>query len=276
MQWYYAEGGKQVGPVSEADFQNLINSGQITPHTLVWHAGMANWAAYGTLPPLQAEGHPPVVMAQVGANTAEVDGEGFAATGGNTPNRDLMSHARAALAGRWGLAIGVMVVQIAINIAASIIPFGVGGVISFLIAGPFAIGLAIFFLSISRGGDSRFSMLFDGFSRFGTALGAYFFMGLFVLLWCLLLIIPGIIAAYSYSMTFYIVAEDPSVGALDAITRSKEMMRGKKWKFFCLNMRFIGWALLCVLTCGIGFLWLMPYISTSCARFYDDVRGQTA
>jgi uncharacterized membrane protein len=65
------------------------------------------------------------------------------------------------------------------------------------------------------------------------------------------------------------------VGALEAITRSRAMMNGKKWKFFCLNMRFIGWALLCILTCCIGFLWLIPYISTSTARFYDDVRGRT-
>ena len=97
-------------------------------------------------------------------------------------------------------------------------------------------------------------------------------MCIFILLWTLLLIIPGIIATYSYAMTFFIIADDPQAGALEAIGRSKEMMRGHRWKLFCLFLRFIGWSLLCLLTFGIGFLWLTPYMQTSLAHFYDDVR----
>lgn len=276
MQWYYAQGEKQVGPVSDDELHTLVGAGTITARTLVWHSGMANWAAYGTLPPQPAASQPPVVvMAQV-EPTAAAEEPASAGGDGSTPNRDLMAHARAALASRWGLAIGVVVLELVINIAASIIPLGVGVIVSFLIAGPFAVGLAIFFLSVSRNEDSRLAMLFDGFARFGTTLAAYLLMVIFLCLWLLLFIIPGIIKSYSYSMTFYIIADDPSVGALEAITRSRAMMDGKKWKFFCLNMRFIGWALLCVLTCCIGFLWLIPYISTSTARFYDDVRGRAA
>ncbi|MBM4152672.1 MAG: DUF975 family protein, partial [Kiritimatiellaceae bacterium] len=81
-----------------------------------------------------------------------------------------------------------------------------------------------------------------------------------------------IIALCAYSMTFYILAEDPTAGPLDAITRSKEMMRGHKWKYFCLSCRFIGWILLAICTLGIGFLWLGPYMQTTFAHFYDDVR----
>jgi uncharacterized membrane protein len=117
-------------------------------------------------------------------------------------------------------------------------------------------------------------MIFEGFQRFGTALGAYFFMTLFIFLWALLLVIPGIIAAYSYAMTYYILADDPSLSGRDAITLSKEMMRGMKWKFFCLNFRFIGWILLSVFTLGVGLLWVLPYISCASAKFYDDVRGR--
>ena len=89
----------------------------------------------------------------------------------------------------------------------------------------------------------------------------------------LLLIIPGIIAALSYSMTFYILADDNSIGAMDAIKKSKKMMDGYKWKYFCLGLRLLGWALLCVLTLGIGFLWLIPYAQVSVAKFYDDVKA---
>jgi len=119
-------------------------------------------------------------------------------------------------------------------------------------------------------------MVFSSFNRFGTALAAYFFVNLFVLLWSILLIIPGIIAALSYSMTYYILADNQSMGALDAISVSKKMMQGSKWKFFCLGWRFFGWSLLCVLTLGIGFFWLIPYMDCSLVKFYEDVRGKTA
>ena len=187
-----------------------------------------------------------------------------------TANRDLMAQARESLRGRWLLAIGTIVVFELIMIAVQMIPKtgGIGGVI---ITGPMSVGLAIFALALSRGQEARLPQIFEGFQKFGVALGAYLLMGLFVFLWALLLIIPGIIAAYAYSQTFYIIAEEPGIGPLQAIRKSKEMMRGNKGKLFCLNLRFIGWALLCLLTFGIGFLLLYPYMMISFAKFYDDV-----
>jgi uncharacterized membrane protein len=181
-----------------------------------------------------------------------------------------MAQARESLRGKWLLAIGTMVVFELIMIAVQMIPKtgGIGGVI---IAGPMSVGLAIFALALSRGQEARLPQIFEGFQKFGVALGAYLLMGLFVFLWALLLIIPGIIAAYAYSQTFYIIAEEPGIGPLQAIRKSKEMMRGNKGKLFCLNLRFIGWALLCLLTFGIGFLLLYPYMMISFAKFYDDV-----
>ena len=76
-------------------------------------------------------------------------------------------------------------------------------------------------------------------------------------------------------MTFYILADDNSIGAMDAMDKSKKMMDGYKWKSFCLGLRFFGWSLLCILTLGIGFLWLMPYAQVSMAKFYDDVKANT-
>jgi len=191
-----------------------------------------------------------------------------------TENGVLMQMARESLKGKWGIAIGTLVVYLLIVVALQIIPV-VGPIVSLLITGPLAIGLAIFSLSISRNQDTKLEQIFQGFNNFGTALGAYLLMVLFIILWMLLLIIPGIIASISYSMTFYILADDNSISAMDAIKKSKKMMYGYKWKYFCLGLRFFGWALLCILTLGIGFLWLMPYIQVSMAKFYDDIKANS-
>lgn len=190
----------------------------------------------------------------------------------NTQNLILMQMARESLKGKWGLAIGTFVVYMIISGGLQAIP-DAGPIASLIISGPFALGAAIFSLSISRNQDAQLEQIFYGFKNFGTALGAYLLMILFILLWMLLLIIPGIIAALSYSMTFYILADDNSIGAMDAIKKSKKMMDGYKWKYFCLGLRLFGWALVCVLTLGIGFLWLIPYAQVSVAKFYDDVKA---
>ena len=191
-----------------------------------------------------------------------------------TENVVLMQMARESLKGKWGLAIGTFVVYSLIAVSIQRIPI-VGVIASLLISGPFAIGLAFFSLSISRNQDAKLEQIFQGFKNFGTALGAYVLTSLFIFLWTLLLIIPGIIAAISYSMTFYILADDNSIGAMDAMDKSKKMMDGYKWKSFCLGLRFFGWSLLCILTLGIGFLWLMPYAQVSMAKFYDDVKANS-
>ena len=139
-----------------------------------------------------------------------------------------------------------------------------------------AVGICMFTLSLSRNENARLEQIFEGFRNYGTVLGAYLLMIVFIFLCALLLIIPGIIAAIAYSQTFYILAEDDTIDSMDALRKSKEMMDGYKWKYFCLGLRFIGWALLCVLTLGIGFLWLSPYIQVSYAKFYEDLKTNQA
>ncbi len=187
-----------------------------------------------------------------------------------TENRVLMAQARDALRGKWGLAIGTLVVYMLIMIPIQFIPL-IGWLVSLVIGGPFTVGVAVFSISLSRQKEAKLSQIFTGFDKFGVALGAYLLQGIFVLLWMLLLIVPGIIAAISYSQTYFIISQSDSIGPLEAITKSKNMMRGNKWKFFCLGLRFIGWGLLCILSLGIGFLWLFPYIWVSLAKFYDDI-----
>ena len=101
-----------------------------------------------------------------------------------------------------------------------------------------------------------------------------FLMDLKVLLWTLLLIIPGIIMTFAYAMTPYILEEHPEIGAWEASTRSREMMKGHKFDLFWLYLSFIGWAILGILTFGIGYLWLSPYVSCSEIGFYNDLKAE--
>ncbi len=203
-----------------------------------------------------------------------------------TENVDLMKMARLSLKGKWGLAVGTFLLYYLIigvfQAPASFSPMSglqnfilipVSGFLTLIIAGPMALGIAVFSLSLARDEeDVRFEMIFKGFSNFGTSLGAYLLMVLFVFLWTLLLIIPGIIAALSYSMTFFIIADDNTIGCMEAIDKSKAIMKGHKAKLFRMFLRFLGLALLCLLTLGIGFLWLIPFIQVTMAKFYDDVK----
>ena len=188
-----------------------------------------------------------------------------------TENAELMNMARESLRGKWGLAIATIVVLTILLAIASVIPLA-----SLVVSGPFTLGLAIFTLSISRNREAKLEQIFDGFRNFGNSLVAYLLMLIFVLLWMLLLIIPGIIAAISYAMTFYIMADNPEIGPMDAIDKSKAMMDGYKWKYFRLQLRIFGWALLCILTLGIGLFWLAPWAEVSAAKFYDDIKDRPA
>lgn len=102
------------------------------------------------------------------------------------------------------------------------------------------------------------------------------FMGLKVILWTLLLIIPGLVKSYAYMLTPYILKDNPEVSAKEASSLSDEMMKGHKFDLFYLHLSFIGWMILSVITCGIGFLWLMPYMLTAMAGFYEDVKTEYA
>jgi uncharacterized membrane protein len=188
-----------------------------------------------------------------------------------TTNRDLMLQARESLRGKWGLSIGATVIYFILTGLISAIP-RVGWVGSLIIDGPLLLGFTIFFLSLSRGQNPQLAQLFEGFQRFTQALVTYLLMMLFILLWLLLFIIPGIVAAFSYAMTFFLIADDPQLSGREALRKSKAMMYGNRGKLFCLFWRFFGWFLLGIITLGIGFLWIIPYMQTTIAKFYDDLR----
>ena len=146
-------------------------------------------------------------------------------------------------------------------------------VIYFLLGSIVEVGYSRFNLELVDRHDPSFDSLFAYFSYWRTTAATRFLQSLYTLLWSLLFIIPGIIAAYSYAMTGYILAEHPELTASEAIERSKQMMSGNRWRLFCLKFSFIGWSILCSFTLGIGNLWLNPYKQAAIAAFYREISG---
>ena len=146
----------------------------------------------------------------------------------------------------------------------------------FFIAGPLALGLAIYFLNFLKNEESNLNQLFEGFKNYGGVLVTYLLYSIYILLWTLLFIIPGIIAQMKYSQVWFIMAEDSEISGNDALMKSKKMMDGFKMQFFLLALSFFGWILLAMLTCGIGLLWVIPYMQTSYAKFYEALKEHHA
>lgn len=146
-------------------------------------------------------------------------------------------------------------------------------IICIIVGGAITLGYARFNMNMVAKDRKTvyYSDLFSQFSRIGTGFLMQLLRWLFVFLWSLLLVIPGIIASYSYSMTAYIMLDHPEYSAYKAIMESKKMMRGNKGRLFCLHFSFIGWYFLSVLTWGIGLLWLNPYVEAATAAFYREI-----
>ena len=146
--------------------------------------------------------------------------------------------------------------------------------LNILLSGAFGLGLSYYFLRLSRQQEPlEASDVFSGFKRYGDALLAGVLMGLIILVGILLLIIPGIIAALALSQTYNIMNDNPNMSPSDAMRKSHEMMKGHRTDYFLFNLSFIGWAILCIFTLGLGFLILGPYISTSNALYYKYLIG---
>lgn len=186
-------------------------------------------------------------------------------------NSDIMALARAHLRGTWDIIAAIFLIYLIITCSLGVIPV-IGWITGFLIAGPLLVGLHMASLSVIRDREIRLGQLFDGFYFFTNCLFAYLLTVLFIFLWSLLLIVPGFIAALSYSMTYFILADNHQMDGHEAIRLSKAMMAGNKWRLSCLVGRFTGWFLLGIISLGIGFIWIGPYFMSSMAIFYDEMR----
>ncbi|WP_445505908.1 DUF975 family protein [Niallia sp. 03190] len=207
---------------------------------------------------------------------------------------ELKRTARASLSGNWGKGVLLTVIVFLINaILPSIveaplsggfsnwilqkdIPIGasIASTVISIILIPLGIAYTWFYLRIVREDFAQIADVFIVYKDVKTSLKliwASIVQGIFLFLWFLLFIIPGIIKSFAYSQTFFLLKDHPEYTVTQAITESRKRMKGYKWKYFLLNLSFIGWAILCLITIGIGFLWLAPYISASLAAFYDEV-----
>ncbi|MBB5354810.1 putative membrane protein [Anoxybacillus mongoliensis] len=205
----------------------------------------------------------------------------------------LRRQAREALKGKWGSAVLLMLVYAFVTIVFPMVVEVVlsGGwdvwveqenvptsasIVSLLISFaliPFSVVLYWVFLDAYRHEPVRIAPMFTVYQNGKLSLkliGTSILFGIFIFLWSLLLIVPGIIKSLSYSQTFFLLKDHPEYGSLQAISESKKRMKGYKGKLFLLYLSFIGWGLLSIITFGIGFLWLVPYVYTSLAAFYDQ------
>jgi len=185
-------------------------------------------------------------------------------------NKELRAMARGQLQGKWTNPVMVTLILVVICILVSNIPY-VGGGLSLMLAGPLLLGFSQYFLDFKRGKNPKLEDVFSGFKHLGSSISLYFIMWIFIVLWSLLLIIPGIIAGFRYSMSFYVLYDNPAIGAMNALNKSKELMKGNKMQLFLLSLSFLGWGLCCVFTFGIGFLWLTPYMALSMVNFYEEM-----
>lgn len=198
-----------------------------------------------------------------------------------TSNSEYRNRAYASLSGNWGEAavLSLIFYLISVGVTAMFhLNENTNGllIVAYFLLSPLYWGFEIAFLNLSRGKNIDFTALFYGYKDFLRIAVTYLLRYIYTVLWMLLLIIPGIIKAYSYSMTPYILNDDPKISNNRAIEKSMAMMEGHKMQLFLLDLSFIGWGILCLFTLGIGFLLLTPYMETAHAKFYEDLKAETS
>lgn len=188
-------------------------------------------------------------------------------------NRDLKRRAREQLgsslfSNAWMTALLVCVLVTVITGAAAGVAAGIGGL---LVLGALSYGCDLLFLKQARDDEPmEIAMLFDGFrSRFGELFALGFLSSLFIALWSMLFVIPGIVKAYSWALIYYIKADHPENNWRQCMDESAAMMKGHKAELFLLDLSFFGWYLLGGLCFGIGTLWVVPYHSAARAQYYE-------
>jgi len=154
--------------------------------------------------------------------------------------------------------------------------YAVQMILQALIGAAFSISIVMIYLNLTKGQLPRPGDIFNGFSIFGRALALNILTSLLTLLWTLLFIVPGIVMGIAYSMAPYILAENPAMGPIEAIRASKKLTDGYKLELFLLDLSFLGWILLGIVTLGFGFVYVGPYISATRANAYLKLKALAA
>ena len=178
--------------------------------------------------------------------------------------RQLKQRAKDVLNGNWGVAVVTFVLNSVIcTVAGSIIP-GLGGI---AVSGPMEAGVDSIYMTLQREEEPSVEQIFSGFDNFLNTFLTGVLRTVFVLLWSLLLFVPGIVKGIAYSQCFYILNDEPDMEAMDVLRASSELMDGHKLEYFLLQLSFLPWMLLCVLI--FPALYVVPYISATNAAYYD-------
>ena len=194
-------------------------------------------------------------------------------------NNQIMKEAQESLKGKWGISIAACLIAGVITIMITILggylineDWG-GNLLSLFVTPPIGVGLALFFLNLHDGNKLEINTIFNPFKDVWlNSVLAYFMMIVIILIGFILFIIPGVIATLMFSQVFYIIAEDNKIDPYNALVKSKKMMEGNKWKLFKIMLRILLLAIVCILTLGIGFIWLAPYQNAVYAKFYNVVK----
>ncbi|TCP21932.1 putative membrane protein [Scopulibacillus darangshiensis] len=207
--------------------------------------------------------------------------------------RDIKRDARAALKGQWGFAVLVSFLALFIYSAVPIVIESIisGGFWDFIydetalsaalgyilpiFLFPILMGHYWVYLSMVRRENVEVKGIFKPFTtslQYWKSVGVSFLVNIYIMLWMLLFIIPGIIKGIAYSQVYFILKDHPDIQVNDAVTMSRRMMDGYKGKYFLMQLSFIGWWILSILTLGIGLFWLVPYIMASTASFYENLK----
>tara|TARA_B110000483_G_scaffold746_1_gene822 strand:+ start:1558 stop:2142 length:585 start_codon:yes stop_codon:yes gene_type:complete len=182
----------------------------------------------------------------------------------------LMKKGRALLEPHLAISIGVcLFYSLVVAIPAELNSYG--EMISFLLAGPLQLGMCFFFLNLVRGEEARFELLFEGFKPLLTILFSYAIITVLTLLGLVLLIVPGIIVILGFSMTYYIIADDPEISFQAALEQSWKLTDGNKMELLELNLRFIPWYILGLLFFIVGVFVVIPWHNSTLALYYDDL-----
>ncbi|MDE7078741.1 MAG: DUF975 family protein [Clostridia bacterium] len=186
--------------------------------------------------------------------------------------KDYRQKAWSSLRDKWGVIVVTQLIYTVIMAALGALSrYYIGALAVLLLEGPLELGANKISLNVVRDEKVEVSTLFDGFKDYTRSLVLFITNNIFIFLWSLLLFIPGVIKAYSYSMSYFILLDNPEMSANDARKKSIEMMKGNKWRLFCLQLSYIGWSILSAITLGILSLWVVPSLRTATAFFYQSL-----
>lgn len=190
-------------------------------------------------------------------------------------NKELKALAKEQINGNILMLFVIALIFVVINTVVVAIPV-VGQVAIFFVSGILNISMCTIYLNLAKGQEPKVEDLQIGLKEWKEGTILFFFEGLFISIWTLLFIIPGIIKGIAYSQCFFILADNPGMSGRQALKESMKMMQGHKMDYFMLMLSFLGWNILAVCTCGILYLWLGPYMYAAATNFYNTIKGSVA